>query len=334
VHRARWVIAATTIAAGATLAVGVTALGGGGSKGSKSQIVIAAAASNSAQPRLVSPWVSPLSWFVTGDTSSLAAQTRYEATIVTCMASKGFVYYPLDRVFAQGPPATVSAMTSYRDTFGYGLSISPSSVTPQSPGSPVTTIGPVSAVVPGQSGGMAGQSGGMAGSALQANEAYVAGLSATRRQSYDLALSAGLMSGVSGVGGMGCEAQANVKRSAGLPITDQSVRSVYTADVTGDLSSPTLSAAQRAWNVCMKSAGWTVATPQAAKALAAAKISSALSAGPSELKAAGATQIDIARADWGCQLATTEPAIQNLEMAQVATLAQDFPQYVARAARA
>lgn len=205
VYRARWVIAATTITAGVTLTVGVTALGGGGSKGSKSQIVIAAAASKSAQPRLVSPWVSPLNWFVTGDSSSLAAQTRYEATIVTFMASKGFVYYPLDHVFAQGPPATVSAMTSYRDTFGYGLSISTSPVTSQSPGSPVTTIGPVSAVVPGQSGGMAG-------SALQANEAYVAGLSATRRQSYDRALSVGLMSGVSGVGGMGCEAQANVKR--------------------------------------------------------------------------------------------------------------------------
>lgn len=323
-HRVRWVIAATTIVAGATLTVGVAVLKGGASKGSKSEVVIAAASPKSAQPRLVSPWVSPLSWFVTGDASSLAEQTRYEATIVTCMAARGFVYYPLAHVFSQGSPATISAMTSYRDTFGYGLSTSPSPVTSHSSQSPATTVAPVPTPA-------AGQSRGVTGSALRANEAYVAGLSATQRHSYDQALSAGLMSGA---GGSGCETQANVKRSAGLPISDPAVRLAYTADVTGDLSSPTMSAAQTAWSVCMKSAGWTVTTPQTAAALAAARISSASSAGPSALNAADATQIDIARTDWACQLTTTEPAIQKLEMAQVATLAQDFPKYADRAAKA
>jgi len=328
VNRKVWYVATATLAAGAALAVGSLAVGQSAAKGTSRRVVVTAGPTESSSSRqLVSQWLSPLSWFVSGDPGSPEAQRSYEESVAACMAAKGFVYYPFDSAAGQGQPATVSAMTSYRNNFGYGLTASQSTASHQSPASPATTLAPEPAALQGQSASELG-------SALQANEAYVASLSPARRQTYYEALSGGLLTGEPGATGLGCEAQANIERSANLPVTDPAIRAAYTADLSADFSSPAWSAALTAWRACMQSAGWKLASPQAAIDLASSKISAASSAGPNAIRAAEQMQLQLARTDWSCQLKTTEPAIQKLQMAQVATLARQFPQFAARAAQA
>jgi hypothetical protein len=60
----------------------------------------------------------------------------------------------------------------------------------------------------------------------------------------------------------------------------------------------------------MQSAGWRLASSQAAISVASTKITAASSAGPSAPRAAEQMRLQLARTDWSCQLKSTGGHLQ------------------------